>query len=183
VKDACLTDLVVKLNQNMLKWLHDPPHTSLMIESLGICHSISIYLTLKHSSQSAYKAICNLTQCNFADAPGIDNMLTFHSVESCIATYTGVKDVCNEICPNSCIRFMGPYSNFKTCFMCDAFQWDQAQLQVSNGCNKVPALQFTIIPLGLQLQAMYYNSESAHNMLYSGSKNCPHICMFYISYD
>ncbi|KAL4066012.1 hypothetical protein J3A83DRAFT_4099041, partial [Scleroderma citrinum] len=120
VKDACLTDPVAKLNQNVLKQLCDPPHTPLMIESLGICHSISIYLTLKHSSQSAYKAICNSTQHNFAGAPGIDNMLTFHSVKSHIATYTGVKDVCHDMCPNSCIGFMGPYSNLETCFMCDA---------------------------------------------------------------
>ncbi|KAL4061921.1 hypothetical protein J3A83DRAFT_4114981 [Scleroderma citrinum] len=114
IKDACLTDLVSKLDQNVLKWLCNPPCTPLMIESLDICHSISIYLALEHSSQSAYKAVCN-----FAGAPGIDDMLTFHSVESHIAMYTGVKDVRHDMCPNSCIRFMGPYSNLETCFMCD----------------------------------------------------------------
>ncbi|KAL4070327.1 hypothetical protein J3A83DRAFT_4094883, partial [Scleroderma citrinum] len=128
IKDACLTDLVSRLNQNVLKWLHNPPHTPLMIESPGIHHSISIYLTLEHSSQSAYKAICNLTQCNFSGAPGIDNMLTFHSVESHIAMYTGVKDVRHDMCPNSCIGFTGLYSNLETCFMCNVSQWDQAQL-------------------------------------------------------
>ncbi|KAL4070798.1 hypothetical protein J3A83DRAFT_4093701 [Scleroderma citrinum] len=119
IRDSCLTDPVAKLDKNALKWLCNPPCTPLMIESLGIHHSISIYLTLKHSLQSAYKAVCNLTQCNFASAPGVNDMLTFHSFESHIATYTGVKDVCHDMCHNSCIGFTGPYSNLEICFMCD----------------------------------------------------------------
>lgn len=120
IKDACLTDKVAKLNKNALEWLCNPPRTPLMIESLGIHHSIFIYLALEHSSQSAYKAVYNSTQHNFAGAPGVDDMLTFQSVESHIAMYTSVEDVCHDMCPNSCIIFTGPYSKLETCFMCNA---------------------------------------------------------------
>jgi len=128
IKDARLTDPVAKLNKNVLERLHNPPCTLVAIESPGTRHSLSIYLALEHSSQSAYKAVCDSTQQNFPGAPSIDDILSFHSVESHIAMYTGVEDVRHDMCPNLCIRFTGPYADLETCFMCNASRWDEAQL-------------------------------------------------------
>ena len=164
---ATLADPVTKLSLQALERLWDPPHQPLFIDSAGHRHSISTYLTTEHSSEDAYEKICRSTIRNFPGAREVEDILSFHKVESFIAGLTGVEKIQHDMCPNSCAAFTGPYSGLEQCpLLCGASRWNQELLQATNGCSKVPAKRFTTIPLGPQLQVLYRDPDQAHQMRY-----------------
>ncbi|KAG1882568.1 hypothetical protein F4604DRAFT_1879305 [Suillus subluteus] len=59
--------------------------------------------------------------------------LSFYHIEKLISTYTGVKSLEHDMCSQSCLAFMGPYSALDRCPICDTSRWNQARLQASNG--------------------------------------------------
>jgi hypothetical protein len=103
--------------------------------------------------------------CNYAHY-NEDSILSFYNVEKLIVQYTGVKTIEHDMCPDSCLAFTGPYAALEICPLCDKSHWDQEKLRASNGHSKVVAQKFTTIPLGPQLQALYRDPDSAHNMQY-----------------
>ena len=136
---ATLEDPIAKLSLQALERLWDPPCQPLFIDSVGHRHSISTYLATEHSSEDAYEKICRSTAWNFAGALGIEDLLSFHKVESLIEAMTGVEKVQHDMCPNSCLVFTGPYSDEEVCPLCGASRWNQEHLQFTNGQSKVPA--------------------------------------------
>ena len=163
---ATLADPVAKLSPQALERLRDPPRWPLFIDNAGHRHSISTYLAMEHSSEDAYKKICRSTAQNFSGAPGIKDLLSFHKVENLIEGMTGVEKVQHDMCPNSCLAFTGPYSDDVQCPLCGVSHWNQERLQCTNGQCRVPAKQFTTIPLDSQLQALYCDPDQAHQMHY-----------------
>ena len=155
-----------KLSPNALHRLLDPPNAPVAIDDPAIRFSISTYLSLEHASQAAYNGIIQSFKLNFGNVPGVGTPLAFHGVENLIGTLTGVESILDNMCPNSCLGFTGPYSDLDACPICQASRWDEGKLQGSNGRLKVPAKQFTTIPLGPQLQARYRNPASASQMQY-----------------
>jgi len=125
-----------------------------------------VYLATEHSSEAAYNKVCQSTAWNFPNAQGVKDILSFHKVESLIATLTGVEKVQHNMCPNSCAAFTGPYSNLEECPLCGASRWNQECLQGTNGWSRVPTKRFTTIPLGPQLQVLYRNPDQARHMHY-----------------
>ncbi|KAG1853516.1 hypothetical protein F4604DRAFT_1883396 [Suillus subluteus] len=152
LKNALLEDPIVKLGDDALERLHNPPKGPITIDSPGIRHSISMYLALEHASQTAYNRIMRSTMLNFAGADGVDDLLSFYKVERLVAGYTGVELIKHDMCLNSCLAFMGPFADLETCPI--------------NGHTKVAAQMFTTIPIGPQLQALYQHPDSAHDMRY-----------------
>ena len=163
---ATLEDPVAKLSTQALECLRNPPRQPLLIDNPGHCHSISTYLATEHSSKDAYERICRSTAWNFAGAQGIEEILSFHSVENLIASLTGIEKVQHDMCPNSCAAFTGPYANEEECLLCGTSQWNQELLWATNGRSKVPTKRFTTIPLGPQLQVLYHDPDQARQMHY-----------------
>ena len=163
---ATLEDPVAKLSTQALEHLRNPPCQPLLIDNPGHCHSISMYFATKHSSKDAYEKICRSTARNFTGAQGIEEILSFHSIENLIASLTGVEKVQHNMCPNSCAAFTGPYANEEECLLCGTSQWNQELLRATNGQSKVPTKRFTTIPLGPQLQALYCDPDQACQMCY-----------------
>ncbi|KIK76310.1 hypothetical protein PAXRUDRAFT_170340, partial [Paxillus rubicundulus Ve08.2h10] len=95
-----------------------------------------------------------------------DDILTFHNVEKLIRIHTGVEPLLHDMCPNTCHAFTGPFSILDECYICQTSRWNEQKLQGSNGRIKVPAQQFTTIPVGSQLQACNRSPDSARNMRY-----------------
>ena len=167
LRNASTSDPVAQLSNEGLERLRNPPNIPLLIDNPGIRHSISTYLALEHASQTTYEAVSRSLKQNFAGTPGVEDVLTFHQVERLIKLHTGVEPILHDMCPQTqCHAFTGPYSALDRCYMCNASRWNEQRLQGSNGRVKVPALQFTTIPLGPQLQARTRNPESAREMRY-----------------
>jgi len=156
---ATLADLVAKLGPQALERLCNPPHQPLLINNAGHRHSILIYLATEHSSEDAYEKIRRSTIRNFPGAQDVEDILSFHKVESLIAGLTGIEKIQHDMCPNSCAAFTGPYYDLEECPLCGASCWNEELLWATNGRSKVPAKQFTTIPLGPQLQVLYRDPD------------------------
>ncbi|KIK91217.1 hypothetical protein PAXRUDRAFT_13898 [Paxillus rubicundulus Ve08.2h10] len=166
LRNASTTDPVAKISDEVLDRLCNPLNVPLVIDNSGVRHSISTYLALEHLSQVTYEAICRSSKHNLGAALGAEDILTFHNVEKLIRIHTGVKPLLHDMCPNTCHAFTGPFSILDECYICQTTRWNKQKLQGSNGCVKVPAQQFTTIPVGSQLQACNRSPDSAHNMHY-----------------
>ncbi|KAF9232879.1 hypothetical protein BU15DRAFT_90555 [Melanogaster broomeanus] len=166
LRSASTTDPVTKLSDDALDRLRNPPNVPLLIDNPGVRHSISTYLALEHASQAAYEGVCRSSKHNFMGAPGAEDVLSFHNVEKLISIHTGVEPLLHNMCPNTCHAFTGPFSNLDECYICQTSRWNEQKLQGSNRRVKVPAQQFTTIPVGSQLQARNRSPDSARDMRY-----------------
>ncbi|KIK93745.1 hypothetical protein PAXRUDRAFT_12456 [Paxillus rubicundulus Ve08.2h10] len=110
VRNATLDDPIAKLSADTLQQLRNPPRAPIQIDSPGIQHSISTYLSLEHASIRAYEGVMRLTKTNFVNTEGVNDCLLFSEVEKLITAYTGVESIQHDMCPNSCIGFTGPFT-------------------------------------------------------------------------
>jgi hypothetical protein len=149
ISNASLSEPVAKWDDNAMDRLRNPPNVPLEIPDPAIPHSISMYLTLEHASQDAYECIARSFRQNFADIPGAATIQSYKNIEKLIATYTGVEAILHNMCLKSCHAFTGPFTDLDACSLCHAPHWN---LQ-TQGNKKLPAQQFTTIPLGPQMQA------------------------------
>ncbi|KAH7887763.1 hypothetical protein F5I97DRAFT_1804750, partial [Phlebopus sp. FC_14] len=166
IKHASLDNPAAKMSDDALDRLRNPPHDQLTISDPGIRHSISTYLALEHAAEEAYDRVCRSTKRNFSHAAGVENILSYYNVEKIIASYTGVKSIEHDMCPNTCMAYTGPLSRLEACPICNLSRWDQSKLASSHGRNKVGAQKFITIPIGPQLQTMYRHPDSAADMRY-----------------
>lgn len=81
-------------------------------------------------------------------------------------TYTGIESMKHDMCSNLCIGFTGPFEDLNNCPVCAGSWWNQARLKATNGWVKVPVKMFTTIPLGPQLQSLYWDPNMAQKMNY-----------------
>ncbi|KIJ57914.1 hypothetical protein HYDPIDRAFT_184253 [Hydnomerulius pinastri MD-312] len=166
VRNATLDDPIAKLSADALQRLRNPPRAPIDIDSPGIRHSISTYLSLEHASVQAYEGVMRSTQTNFSRAEGVDDCLSYTKVEKLIAAYTGVESIHHDMCPDSCVAFTGRFAELDACPVCNKSRWKEN----TDHRHKAPVKQFTTIPIGPQLQARYRDPESARQMAYLAEK-------------
>ncbi|KAG2065691.1 hypothetical protein BDR04DRAFT_971686, partial [Suillus decipiens] len=70
------------------------------------------------------------------------------------------------ICINTCIGFTGPFSLLQHCPECDRPHYNQEVLHQTHSKVKTPHKQFVTVPVGPQLQALYYDLQSVQEMSY-----------------
>ncbi|KIK25482.1 hypothetical protein PISMIDRAFT_9518 [Pisolithus microcarpus 441] len=163
LKKASLNE---ELASNAIEKIQNPPSHADPIDDPGTCFSISTYLALENASQLAYNHVCQAARTTFSGSPGANDILTFHSVEKLIASYTGVVSVEHDMCRNTCVAFTGPFSQLEACPICNTSRWKEERLQGTHGRSKIAAQTFMTIPIGPQLQALYRNKDSANDMDY-----------------
>ena len=164
LKNASLHDHIAKLGPGVLERLRNPPQAPINIDSPGIRHSISCYLSLEHASQKSYDGVMRSTCINFPGAEGVGECLSFKAMEAFVARYTGIEYVLHNMCLDSCVAFTGPFEDLNECPICGKSRWDEIKLRESNGQCKVPIRKFPTILLGPQLQAKYRDPDSARDM-------------------
>jgi len=81
-------------------------------------------------------------------------------MEATIAELTGVKSIMHDMCLNTCIAYMGPFSELSSCPKCQE-PWYKT---TPAGREQQPQRQFHNIPLGPQLQALWRSPETAKKM-------------------
>ena len=170
VRDARLEDPIAKMTPAMIAKLRNPLRTPLVIQNMGVRHSVQAYLSLEHASQRAYDGIIASIRANFPEARDIDGCLSFKGVESFLAANTGVEHVIHDMCPDSCLAFTGPYENLDNCPVCQKSRWNEERLRESDGRCKIPVKQFPTILIGPQLQVHYRDPKSAQDMAWLQEK-------------
>jgi hypothetical protein len=77
-----------------------------------------------------------------------------------------MTSIVDHMCINSCVAFVGPFSELEQCPDCNEPRYDQTRLNASAGSIKVPCSVFHTIPIAPQLQALWRHPDSAQKMQY-----------------
>ncbi|KAG0698535.1 hypothetical protein DFH29DRAFT_778635, partial [Suillus ampliporus] len=83
-----------------------------------------------------------------------------------IAEYTGVESIEHDMCPDTCVAFMGPFANLTCCPICNTDHYNPIKLRTSGGRMHVARQKFVTIPLGAELQALWHDRDQAQAMGY-----------------
>jgi len=127
-----------------------------------ILTSIELFLDTTTASQNVYENVCaTLTQHMQRINPGVEfELLSHYRMQGTIAELTGIYSMMHDMCLNTCIAYMGPFSDFASCPKCK-----EPQYKITPpGRERQPQCQFHTIPLGPQLQALWRSPETAKKM-------------------
>ncbi|KAG1725615.1 uncharacterized protein EDB91DRAFT_1239764 [Suillus paluster] len=133
----------VGLKGEALERLRNPPSYPATVDDPAVDFALSMFLALEHSSEAAYEDIQTAAHRCFpeSDIPSV--------------TLSVVDSVVDHMCINTCVAFVGPYTDCETCPEC------------GTPCKvKVPQAVFHMIPIGPQMQALWHDPDSAHQMQY-----------------
>ncbi|CAL1697464.1 unnamed protein product [Somion occarium] len=151
-----------KLSQAAIKRLRNTPRTATpetMDPLLRL--SIEIYLATENASQKMYNEIRDAFHRCYPN----DKLLSYDEVKNCLAELTGIYPLLEDMCPNSCIAFTGPFKKLDKCPLCGAARYDEHKLAASGGKEKV-GRSFYTIPIGPQVQALLRSPQTAEHMHY-----------------
>ncbi|KAI8999089.1 hypothetical protein BD414DRAFT_407768, partial [Trametes punicea] len=74
------------------------------------------------------------------------------------------------MCVDSCVGFTGPYAHLDRCPKCGQPRYDElrsgAKPNSKRSTEKVPRKQFSTMPLGQEIQALFRTPEGAESMAY-----------------
>jgi hypothetical protein len=91
-----------------------------------------------------------------------NSILSLTSVKKSIGELTGVYSLLNDMCINTCMAYTGSFTNLEACLYCTESCYNLTIFAATNGLNKTPQWQFHTLPLGPQLQALWWNPEIAN---------------------
>ena len=86
----------------------------------------------------------------------MDGILTSTRIKTKIAELTGIVPLAHDVCINSCLTFTGPFAQLLECPTCNEPQFDPQ--------TELPHQQFHTIPIGPQLQVLWWSAEGAKDI-------------------
>ncbi|KAG6913569.1 hypothetical protein DXG01_005856 [Tephrocybe rancida] len=117
-------------------------------------YSLELFLATNSASKEVYDESRKAVLHRHPDDP----VLSYYEVKNLLVEITGVVDVREDMCIDSCVAFTGPYCDAVTCPTCGQDRLDSK--------TKKPRQQFNTIPLGPQIQALKRHLLSAIAMKY-----------------
>ena len=139
--------------------MQNPPEESLTLDDPDLLFSIKQFLATELASQKTYHATRENVLEHFPDC----KMLSLDQVKRRVTEFSGVTPIIHDMCPNTCLAYVGPWSNLDQCPKCGEDRYDLAK---STHRKKVGRQHFYTIPIGPQLQALWQSPESAEDMRY-----------------
>ncbi|KAF9440132.1 hypothetical protein P691DRAFT_648355, partial [Macrolepiota fuliginosa MF-IS2] len=127
--------------------------------------SLALYFATLNASDKTYDSVRNSLGVIYPDL----QLFLHWQIKEWVGKIANIALITYDMCPNTCLAFTGPFSDLEKCPYpnCGASRWDPVCLKKG---KLVVAQTFTTITLGLQLQALYSNPESASNMKYCWDK-------------
>ncbi|KAL1941328.1 hypothetical protein VTO73DRAFT_7145 [Trametes versicolor] len=123
--------------------------------------ALRMFLARGDASEENYadnrEAIVELDHAN-KDIP------TYEQLKTLVADLTGIHALREDMCPNTCIAYTGPFADLVKCPMCSEPRYDV--VQTARTRKNVARRTFHTFPLGPQVQAMYSSPENAEHMGY-----------------
>ncbi|KAF8521819.1 hypothetical protein JB92DRAFT_3141125 [Gautieria morchelliformis] len=149
------------LSEHYLIRLRNPPTHELRVDNPDELYSLKQYIASENASEKTYMKFAQNHNHRYRENP----MLSLDQVKSRVAEWSGVVPIENDMCPNSCLAYAGPFRELDRCSHCGQSRY--RQLSAQNPRQERKSQQnFYTIPLGPQLQALMRSPESAHRMNY-----------------
>ena len=160
LRNATLDD-GIGLTGDALHRLHNPPREALQPDP-NTKLALLIFFALEHSSEQTYETIRqSIHHCY------LDTLIpSFYHAKQLLVNLSRVTSIIDHMCINSCVAFVGPFSELEQCPDCNEPCYDQTRLNNSTGSIKVPRSVFHTIPIVPQLQALWRHLDSAQKMQY-----------------
>jgi hypothetical protein len=156
------------LDLDVVNRLRNPPTEELTLDdNPALRTGIELYLDLEMASDEVYNKVCATFHCAM-DRLGVPYELlpSLYLVKQKVAEITSVLSITKDMCRNTCLAYTGLFSDLEACPKCQEPRYDPRILESSNGRKKIPQQEFTTIPLGPQLQALWRSPGGATAMLH-----------------
>ena len=124
--------------------------------------AVDLYLAVRNASQDTYNTVRTAILHRYPEG----ELLSYAQTKNKTAQMSGITPLVHNMCINSCLAYTGPFATLKTCPTCGESWYDQIMLTNSNGKVKKPQQEFHSMPLGLQLQALWWHPDSAASIKY-----------------
>ncbi|KIK15072.1 hypothetical protein PISMIDRAFT_16793 [Pisolithus microcarpus 441] len=158
IRNASLDDGIGLMGED-LGQLRNPPKEPLCMDDRYTELALSMFIALEHSSEATYEKIWQAIRKCFPEA----ELPSFHQTECILSNLSGVMSIVNNMCINSCVAYIGPFSNLNTCPECNEPCYNQVKLHRSDGRIKHPCAVFHMIPIAPQLQSLWRHPEKLQN--------------------
>ncbi|KIK50938.1 hypothetical protein GYMLUDRAFT_143585, partial [Collybiopsis luxurians FD-317 M1] len=89
-------------------------------------------------------------------------LMSHSQVKQRIASLSGIHPIVHDMCPNSCMAYTGPFKDLESCVRC-------AKPRVDSISEKAYQ-EFSTIPIGPYVQALYCDKKTAKLMGYFGER-------------
>ncbi|THH20286.1 hypothetical protein EW146_g1041 [Bondarzewia mesenterica] len=150
------------LDEAAIERLRNPSTDPLTLDDPDLRLSLDTFFAVSNGSEKIYELVHHGILRHYPDS----GMLTHAQIKRCIAEISGIVPILNDMCPNSCHAYTGPYADRETCAFCSEPRYDPLVLAQSRGRKKVPRLEYRTIPIGPFLQAQKASEQSAQDLLY-----------------
>jgi hypothetical protein len=155
------------LSPKALDAIQNPPQTPLELDE-DTDFSLELFIACSGSSQQTYRDAREAVLRRHPDQP----ILSYEQCEKKLAEVTGVHPTEYHICINTCIAYVGRFSELTHCIKCNEPRYDAVK---SEGNKLVPRHRMIHTPVAAQLQAMrrspvgsklsQYRSEATKKLL------------------
>ena len=137
-----------------IETIRNPEPTIDLVNPSPMLRSIRHFINNAGSSRDHYE---NLREIELLDNPERD-FLSFDQVKRRICHLSGVVPLEYDMCPGSCVAYVGPYRDLDKCPTCKSTRYYPD--------SSKPQKQFWTVPIGPVIQAFYGSCEIAENMHY-----------------
>ena len=124
----------------------------------ALLHSIRTFLA--HPSEDVYEANLKAYRARHPN----EDFYSLYRVKRRISLLTGIEPIVFDMCILAHVAFVAIYADLDSCPECGEPRYDPDKLEKTG--VKVPRKQFTTIPIGPVLQALFRSVESAKQMQY-----------------
>ena len=158
VRDATLENS--NLPDHIINRLRNPPRGKPAELDPDLRYSLDLFISTLAGSEQTYNDARRASLRRHPD----DNLLSIAQVKSTIEELTGVVAVKDDMCKESCLAFVGPFSDLEVCPICETPRFKP--VEQTNGKTRIPQAQFSTMLLTPQLQALWASPETAADMHY-----------------
>jgi len=131
--------------------------------------AIELFLDTGTASEEVFNKV-RQTFHRSMDRKGVEYepLPSLFQVKERIKDITGVYPIKEDMCPNSCMAYTGPFADLEYCPICPERlpRYNPQILAASGGTKRVPQKQFLTLPVGPQLQALWRTPEGSKEMRY-----------------
>ncbi|KIY53770.1 hypothetical protein FISHEDRAFT_18296, partial [Fistulina hepatica ATCC 64428] len=147
--------------QPLPDWVYDqirsPPTEQLTLDDQHDRLSVNVFLATSNAAGITYDAVRDAIIMCYPDS----KMLTYSQVKRLVEKLSGVVEVMNDMCVDSCCAFTGPFRDLENCPFCGKERY-KPQTAGRGSKTRKAWKQFPTILLAPQLQALHHSKESSY---------------------
>ncbi|KIJ57734.1 hypothetical protein HYDPIDRAFT_103918, partial [Hydnomerulius pinastri MD-312] len=120
LQKASLDDKGVGLDEDAVHRLRNPPSTvPTFDDKKSLRTAIKFYLGLPNADRDY-----DNTRRTYMEDQELDDFPSLSQVKEAIAVLSGIEPIINDMCPNSCIAYTGPFAKLDHCRECGESRYD-----------------------------------------------------------